>query len=134
MLNNTNINIISAKAMDNNYDNHNYQNDNSKRKIIGFEINVLNNITNGTMEDIINGEYLFAGTGSVVNEETDDVVSQEITPMVMLINQGCVDKIASLREYIDGNDTRYAEEFDRHINYYGVNTSAREIAIKYRRY
>lgn len=134
MLNNININIISAKAMDNNYDNHNYHHDNSKSKIIGFEINTLNNITNGTMEDIINGEYLFAGTGSVVNKETDDVVSQEITPMVMLINQGCADKIASLREYIEGNDTRYAEEFDRQINYFGINTSAREIATKYRHY
>ena len=54
--------------------------------------------------------------------------------MVMLINQGCLDKISRLREYIDGNDTRYAKEFDRQINYYGVNTSAREIATKYRNY
>ena len=119
--------------MDYNYDNHNYRN-NPKSKIIGFEFNVLNNITNGTMEDIINGEYLFAGTGSVINTDTNDVVSQEITPMVMLINQGCIDKIERLREYIDGNDMRYAMEFDRQINYFGVNTSAREIAIKYRNY
>tara|TARA_B100001093_G_C26671857_1_gene946535 strand:- start:546 stop:905 length:360 start_codon:yes stop_codon:yes gene_type:complete len=119
--------------MDSKYDGHNYEHK-SKSKIIGFEFNVLNTITNGTMADIIDGEYLFAGTGSVVNNETNDVVSQEITPMVMLINQGYLDKIARLREYIDGNDTRYAEEFDRQINYFGVNTSAREIATKYRNY
>ena len=119
--------------MDNEYNNHNYEN-NSKSKIIGFEFNVLNTITNGTMADIIDGEYLFAGTGSVINKENNDVVSQEITPMVMLINQGCLDKIARLREYIDGNDSRYAEEFDRQINYFGVDTSAREIATKYRNY
>ena len=112
---------------------HNYEH-NSKTKIIGFEFNVLNAITNGTMANIIDGEYLFAGTGNVVNKDTNDVVSQEITPMVMLINQGCLDKISRLREYIDGNDTRYAKEFDRQINYYGVNTSAREIATKYRNY
>ena len=74
--------------MDNEYNNHNYK-QNSKSKIIGFEFNVLNTITNGTMPDIIDGEYLFAGTGSVVNNETNDIVSQEITPIVMLINQGC---------------------------------------------
>lgn len=119
--------------MDNKYDNHNYEK-NSNSKIIGFEFNVLNTITNGTMVNIIDGEYLFAGTGSVVNKDTNDVVSQDITPMVMLINQGCLDKIARLREYIDGNDTRYTEEFDRQINYFGVNTSAREIVTKYRNY
>ena len=119
--------------MNNNYDNHNYRNKH-KRKIIGFEFNVLNNITNGTIDDIIDGEYLFAGTGSVINTDTNDVVSQEITPMVMLINRGCIDKIERIRECIDGNDERYAMEFDRQINYFGVNTSAREIAIKYRNY
>jgi hypothetical protein len=119
--------------MDDKYDSHNYENK-SKSKIIGFEFNVLNTITNGTIANIIDGEYLFAGTGSVVNNETNDVVSQEITPMVMLINQGCLGKIVRLREYIDGNDTRYAEEFDRQINYFGVDTSAREIATKYRNY
>lgn len=120
--------------MDNNYDNHNYDHDNSKRKIIGFDSNVINTITNGTMTNIIDGQHLFAGTGSVINKDTNDVVSQEITPMVMLINQGSQDKIARLREYINGNDMRYAEEFDRQINYFGVNTSAREIATKYRNY
>ena len=119
--------------MDYEYNNHNYKSS-SNSKIIGFEFNVLNTITNGTMADIIDGECLFEGTGSVVNKETNNVVSQEITPMVMLINQGCLDKIERLREYIDGNDTRYAEEFDRQINYFGVNTSAREIAKKYRNY
>ena len=117
--------------MDYEYNNHKSS---SNNKIIGFEFNVLNTITNGTMADIIDGEYLFAGTGSVVNKENNDLVSQEITPMVMLINQGCLDKIARLREYIDGNDSRYAEEFDRQINYFGVDTSAREIATKYRNY
>ena len=117
----------------NNENNHNYEHD-SNNKIIGFEFNVLNTIINRTINNIIDGEYLFTGTGSVVNKDTNDVVSQEITPMVMLINQGCSDKIARLREYIDGNDTRYAEEFDRQINYFGVNTSAREIAKKYRNY
>ena len=107
---------------------------NSNNTIIGFELNVLNTIINGTMANIIDEEYLFAGTGSVVNKDTNDVVSREITPMVMLINQGHLDKITRLREYIDGNDTRYAEEFDRQINYYDVNTSAREIAEKYRNY
>ena len=73
-------------------------------------------------------------TGSVVNKETLICeVSQEITPVVMLIKSGCLDKIARLLGCIDGNDTRYAE-FDRQINYFGVNTSAREIAKKYRNY
>ena len=80
------------------------------------------------MADIIDGEYLFAGTGSVINKENNDVVSQEITPMV-IINQGCLDKIARLRVYW-WQRLRYAEEFDRQINYFGVNTSAREIATK----
>ena len=119
--------------MDEIYNSPNYK-QNSNSKIIGFESNVLNTITNGKIANIIDGEYLFTGTGSVVNKETNDVVSQEITPMVMLINQGCLDKIARLREYIEGNDMRYAEEFDRQINYFGVNTSAREIATKYRNY
>ena len=119
--------------MNDNYDNRNNE-QNTKNNIIGFEFNALNTITNGTMANIIDGDYLFAGTGSVVNKDTNDVVSEEITPMVMLINQGCVDKIASLREYIEGNDTRYAEEFDRQINYFGSDTSAREIATKYRNY
>ncbi len=117
--------------MDDEYNNHKPS---SNSRIIGFEFNVLNTVTNGTMADIIDGEYLFAGTGSVVNKESNDVVSQDITPMVMLINQGRLDKIARLREYIEGNDSRYAEEFDRQINYFGVNTSAREIATKYRNY
>ena len=54
--------------MDDKYDSHNYENK-SKSKIIGFEFNVLNTVTNGTMADIIDGEYLFAGTGSVVNKD-----------------------------------------------------------------
>ena len=119
--------------MEDENNNHNYEH-NSNNKIVGFGFNVLNTIINGTINNIIDGEYLFAGTGSVVNKDTNDVVSQDITPMVMLINQGSSDKIARLREYIDGNDTRYAEEFDKQINYFGVNTSAREISTKYRNY
>ena len=119
--------------MDSNYNNRVIDH-NPKSKIIGFDSDIINTITNGTMADIIDGQHLFAGTGSVINTETNDVVSQEITPMVMLINQGCVDKLERIREYIDGNDERYAQEFDRQINYFGVNTSAREISTKYRNY
>ena len=119
----------------NNHNNHRNRNqDDSKNKIVGFDSNVLNAITNGTFQEIIDGNYLFAGTGRVVKKETDEVVSQEITPMIMLINQGFRDKIERLRTYINGNDSRYVQEFNREINYFNKTTSAREIAVNYRNY
>ena len=105
-----------------------------KNTIVGFDRNVIQVVTNGTMEEIIDGNYLFAGTGKVVKADSEEVISEEITPMIMLINQGGEDKINTLREYIEGNDTKYNEEFNRTINYFGRETSAREIAIKCRNY
>ena len=119
----------------NNHNNHRNRNqDNSKNRIDGFDSNVMNVITNGKFKDIIDGNHLFAGTGRVVNVNTEEVVSQEITPMIMLINQGCRNKIESLRTYINGDDPRYIQEFNREINYFDKTTSAREIAVNYRNY
>ena len=120
----------------NNHINHRNRNnkDNMKHKIVGFDSNVLNVVTNGTFQDIIDGNHLFVGTGRVVNRDTDEVISHEITPMIMLINQGCNDKIESLRTFINGDDPRYIQEFDREINYFNKTTSAREIAVNYRNY
>ncbi len=119
----------------NDHNNHRNRNqDDSKNRIEGFDLNVLDVVTNGTFQDIIDGNHLFAGTGRVVKKETTEVVSQEITPMIMLINQGCRDKIESLKTYINGNDPRYVQEFDREINYFNRTTSAREIAVNYRNY
>jgi hypothetical protein len=109
-------------------------NDHTNNNIVGFDDQTLDTLTNGSFEDIITEQLLFAGTGSVVKRDTEEVMSAEITPMVMMINQNKEGVIGLLRGYIDGGDPRYNVEFERPINYYGINTTAREIAEKYRHY
>tara|TARA_Y100000590_G_scaffold98485_3_gene112067 strand:- start:8701 stop:9042 length:342 start_codon:yes stop_codon:yes gene_type:complete len=108
------------------------KNDNSK--IVGFDDEDLDTIINGSFDTVFNEGYMFKGTGKVVNTDTNDILCEEITPMVMLINQSRQGFIETLRTYIKGDDQRYNDEFERKINYYGRTTTAREIAEKYRGY
>jgi hypothetical protein len=107
---------------------------NDNTKITGFDYETLDIITNGSFDTVFNEGYMFKGTGHVVNKDTNEIICEEITPMVMLINQSRKGFIETLRTYIVGDDSRYNDEFNREINYYNRTTSAREIAEKYRGY
>lgn len=104
-------------------------------KITGFNDDYLYELFNEDLDYIFNNNMLLNNTvGKVINTNTNDVTCEEITPMVMLINQSKKGFINKLRTYIDGSDRRYSDEFNKEINYYGRTTSAREIAENYRGY
>jgi len=103
-------------------------------KIIGFSDEEIDQITNGSLVDIFGTDILFGMTGKVINKNTNEIVSNQITPMIMLINQSTKGFIDELRKHVDGPDPRFGQEFDRPVNYYNKDTSAKEIAINYRSY
>ena len=96
----------------------------NKGKII--DIDDIDIITNGSLEDlkqIKNPNQI----GKVI-DENNEVVSN-ITPLFMIINQGCKDykkKISNLVEI--------GADLDMKIDYYGREISARELAVNYRNY
>lgn len=94
-------------------------------KIVG--IDNINIITNGSIDDmsrITNPNQ----KGSVNNKHTNSKVS-EITPMIMIINQGMNDYKERLSVLINNGG-----DMDMPVNYYGITTTAREIATSYRNY
>ena len=96
-----------------------------KNKIVG--IDNINIITNGSIDDmsrITNPNQ----KGSVINKNTNSKVS-EITPMIMIINQGMSDYKERLSVLINNGG-----DMDMDVNYYGRTTTAREIATSYRNY
>jgi len=107
---------------------------NGDTKITGFSYKELDQINNGSFNEIFETDILFGKTGKVINKNTNQIVSNEITPMIMLINQSRRGFIDRLRKYVDGSDPRFRQEFDRPVNYYNRNTTAKEIAINFRNY
>lgn len=96
--------------------------ENEKNQIVG--IDNIDIITNGSIEElgrISNPNQI----GKVVS--TDGSAISDITPLIMIINQGANDykiRVDKLVE-IGGN-------LDMNVNYYNTNTTARDIANNYR--
>tara|TARA_A100000164_G_C21395797_1_gene535384 strand:+ start:20 stop:451 length:432 start_codon:yes stop_codon:yes gene_type:complete len=118
----SNISFNNNKFDSNNYKSHNDNNDN---KIEG--IDNINIITNGSIDDmtrITNPNQ----KGSVINKNTNSKVS-DITPMIMIINQGLSDYKDRLSALIDNGG-----DMDMFVEYFGRTTTAREIATSFRNY
>ena len=119
----SNSDVVSNNKFDsNNYKSHNDNNDN---KIEG--IDNINIIINGSIDDIsriTNPNQ----KGSVINKHTNSNVS-DITPMIMIINQGLSDYKERLSALISNGG-----DMDMPVNYYGRTTTAREIATSFRNY
>lgn len=95
-----------------------------KTKIVG--IDNIEIITNGTLDEfknITNPNQV----GQVINTDTNEVV-KEITPMVMIINQGNPDYKDRLNIMIQNGGN-----MDQVVNYNG-GMSPREIAVQYRNF
>jgi len=117
----------------NNFDSNDYKsyksyksyNDKKKNKIV--DIDNINIIINGSIDDmsrITNPNQ----KGSVINKHTNSKVS-DITPMIMIINQGLSDYKDRLSALIDNGG-----DMDMSVEYYGRTTTAREIATSFRNY
>lgn len=100
------------------------KNNNGNTKIIG--IDNINIITNGTLDEfknITNPNQV----GKVINTDNNEVVN-EITPMIMIINQGNTDYKERLNIMMQNGGN-----MDQVINYNG-GMSPREIAVQYRNF
>lgn len=100
--------------------------DNPNTKII--EIDDLDTITNGTLQELAtikNPNQI----GKVINLDDNNRVLSKITPLIMIVNQGCKDYKSRL-EILEKN----GGNLDMEINYYNQNISARTLAINYRNY
>jgi len=105
----------------------------NKNKIEGYEQSYLNELFNGESFDDIKELLINKTIGSVIHRDSGEIRSEQITPMIMVINQNKF--IDELRDFMNGRDNdEYTTEFDKKIDYYGRRTSAREIAIEYRNY
>jgi hypothetical protein len=96
-----------------------------KKQIEG--IDQIELITNGTLDEmksITNPNEI----GSVVDNTNGKHLSY-ITPMIMIINQNKMDYRERLTHMISNDG-----DMDMEINYYGRQTTAREIAEIYRNY
>ena len=101
-------------------------NDNDRNNEI-VNIDNLDTISNGTLEDmskIINPNQV----GQVINKNNGEVKT-DINPMIMIINQGLND----YRERLDIL-VQNGGDLDMNINYYGRETTPRQIAMEYRGY
>jgi hypothetical protein len=105
-----------------------------KNKIEGYEQSYLNDLVNGKSFDDIKDLLINIPVGRVINVASGEIISEEITPMIIMINQKKF--INEFRDFMNGrnDDDEYTKEFDKEINYYGRKTSARDIAVKYRKY
>jgi hypothetical protein len=101
-------------------------------KIEGYEQSYLNELVNGKSFDDIKELLINKNIGRVIRIDTGKVICNEITPMVMIINQNKF--IDEFRDFMNHCNDEYTKEFDKEINYYGQKTSAREIAVNYRKY
>lgn len=110
------------------------QNNADDNIITGFGLQDLDQIVNGPLNEIFKSDILFGKTGKVVNKNTNQIMSDEITPMIMLINQSRKGFIDRLRKYVNGSDPRFSQEFERKINYYNREISVKDIAINFRNY
>lgn len=98
---------------------------NKDTKITG--IDEIDHITNGSIDQLRNLKNPNQ-VGQVINKETNEVLSN-ITPLIMIINQNASDyreRVAALQAA--GADT------DMRVSYYGRDTTALEIATKYRNF
>lgn len=90
----------------------------NQRKIVG--IDQIDILTNGSLEElktIKNANQV----GSVRNKD-DDTIHGEITPLIMIINQGAKDWLKRVEVLISlGADS------NQKINYYGNSMSARDV-------
>ena len=94
-----------------------------KTQIVG--IDNIEIITNGTLDDMIkvtNPNQI----GQIIYIKINEVKS-EITPMIMIINQGQFDYKERLNILIENGG-----DMEKIVNYNGM--SPREIAVKYRNY
>jgi hypothetical protein len=107
-------------------------NKNTNNKIEGYEQYYLYELFTGESFGDIKDLLINKPIGRVINVDTGEILSEEITPMVMMINQNIF--IDEFRDFMNGRNDEYTTEFDKEINYYGRKTSAREIAVKYRKY
>jgi hypothetical protein len=96
---------------------------NDKTKIVG--IDNIEIIINGTLDDmrkVTNPNQI----GQIIDKNTKEVKS-EITPMIMIINQGLPDYKDRLNILIENGG-----DMEKIVNYNGM--SPREIAVNYRNY
>lgn len=101
-------------------------NDNDRKNRI-VNIDNLDTIINGTLEDmskIINPNQV----GQVIYEDNEEIKSN-ITPMIMIINEGLKDYRQRIDILVENGG-----DLDMEINYYGRTTTARQIMNKYRNY
>ena len=102
-------------------------NNDDNRDVNIINIDNLGTIINGTLEDmskIINPNQV----GQVIYKDTNDVKTN-INPMIMIINQGPND----YRERLDIL-VKNGGDLDMSINYFGRETTPRQIAMEYRDY
>ena len=101
-------------------------NDNDRKNRI-VNIDNLDIINNGTLEDMrkINNPNQL---GQVIYEDNEEIKSN-ITPMIMIINQGLNDYRQRIDILVENGG-----DLDMEINYYGRTTTARQIMNKYRNY
>ena len=104
----------------------------NKNKIEGYEQSYLNELFNAESFDDIKDLLINEHIGSVIHRDSGEILSEQITPMIIMINQNKF--IDELREFMTERNDEYTTEFDKKIDYYGRRTSAREIAIEYRNY
>ena len=96
----------------------------NKQKILN--IDNIDIITNGSLEDLSSTNFDPNQVGKVVNRQTNEKVS-DITPMIIIINQGRKDLHKRVNILIEKGGN-----MDLQIDYYGKNMTAREILEKYR--
>ena len=100
---------------------------NDDREVKIINIDNLDIITNGTLEDMrkINNPNQI---GQVIYKDNEEIKSS-ITPMIMIINQGLKDYRQRLDIFVENGGN-----LDMEIDYYGRTTTARQIMNKYRNY
>jgi hypothetical protein len=101
--------------------------DNDDRDKIIVDIDNIDIITNGKLEDmakVTDPNQI----GRVLFKDTQEFISN-ITPMIMIINQGMNDYRGRLNYLIQNGG-----DMDKSIEYYGRNTTPRELADNYRNY
>jgi ABC-type polysaccharide/polyol phosphate transport system ATPase subunit len=95
---------------------------NENNKIVG--IDDIDIITNGTIEElgrVSNPNQI----GTVLSE--DGTVISNITPLIMIINQGAKDYKKRVDKLVE-----IGSHLDMDVNYYNSNTTARDLSNKYR--
>lgn len=98
---------------------------NKDTKITG--IDEIDTVTNGSIDQLRNLKKPNQ-IGQVINKETNEVLSS-ITPLILIINQNASD----YRERVAALQAAGAD-MDMRVSYYGRDTTALEIATKYRNF